>query len=415
MKKKLIPFYVLLIGLITWGIINPIGIRAAAANNKWSLDFVAHYYDENSTWQDLLNPPLSHPHAKLLLAREAMESGDDNLALEYITPIVGPDNPMATNSYAEIKYRQGNYTEAINAWKLADNSGALNQISFELRDKGLLDAALFASQAGYSLDRETTTAILANIYILRNEFSAAIELLDQSMQEFPDSINYRRWLGMKSSIRLTEANTYAKQGMISEAILAFQESVSVDPNNWGAWKNFGWFYYNSLNDISTAIKCFQGEVNANPEIGEGQFDLARMYAYQEDIESAIYWFEEAIEIKPDNKGFQLTYANYLRNSQKLSKAIEIYDQLLIAFPTYVDAFYEASIAYSQNQELEKAIHSIEKALQLMNPPQLKYYIQAGSLYESVGNNEKALKAYENALTLDPGNPEALQAKARLSD
>ena len=47
--------------------------------------------------------------------------------------------------------------------------------------------------------------------------------------------------------------------------------------------------------------------------------------------------------------------------------------------------------------------------------QLKYYIQAGSLYESVGNNEKALKAYENALTLDPGNPEALQAKARLSD
>jgi len=415
MKKLLISFYVLLIGLVAWGIINPNGIRAAAANNKWSLDFVKHFYDENSTWQGLLNPPSSHPHAKLLLAREAIDSGDDNLALEYITPLVGPNNPMVTNAYAEIVYRQGNYTEAINAWKLAGNNGALNHITLELQTKKNLDAALLASQSAYSIDRETTTTILASIYMDRNELSPAIELLDQAMDEFPNSAYMQKWLEMKSGIILTQANSYASQGLITEALLAYKESIKIGPNNWGAWKSFGWFYYNSLNDIQSAITCFEGEVNANPEIGEGQFDLARMYAIQNETESAIFWFEKAIEIKPDNKSYLLTYADYLINSQQLSKVIEIYDQLLLTFPDYTDGFFLAAKAYAQNQQLDKAIRTVEVALELMNPPQLKYYLMAGTLYESNGNKIEALKAYENALTLDPGNPEALQAKARLSD
>ena len=73
-------FYLVILGLSIWGMINPEGIRAAAANNKWSLDFVDRFYDENSTWQALPKPPSSHPHAKLLLAREAIDSGDDDLA-----------------------------------------------------------------------------------------------------------------------------------------------------------------------------------------------------------------------------------------------------------------------------------------------------------------------------------------------
>lgn len=415
MKKILIPLYILLSGLVLWGFFNPNGVRAAVANNKWSLDFVEQYYDENSTWQDLLKPPSSHPHAKLLLAREAIDSGDDNLALEYITPLVGPDNPMITNTYAEITYRQGNYTEAINAWNTAGNSGALNHITFELRDNGFLDAALLASQSAYSIDREATTAILASIYALRNELSPAIDLLNQSMQEFPYSTNYQRWLEMKSGIKLTEADSYAAQGLIKEAKLAYQESVNVNPNNWGAWKNFGRFNYNTLNDTQSAIKCFQEQIKAYAENGEGQINLARIYANEKDMESAMYWFEQAIQVKPDNKSFHLLYANYLRDSHEFPKAVIIYDRLLLNFPDDADAFYEAAIAYSQNQQPDKAIQAIEKALQLMDPPQLKYYMLAGSLYESIGNYTEALKAYENALTIDPNHSEALEAKSRLTD
>ncbi len=408
-------FYIVILGVLIWGFITPSGIRGAWANNVWSLAFVEHFYNENSTMQSLPNRTSSHPHAKLLLAREAINSGDDSVALKYITPLIGPDNPMVTNAYAEIAYRQWNYTEAINTWEMAGNLTALHLLTIELREKKLLDAALLAAQSRYSLDRETSTSMLATIYIDRNELSSATELLEISMNEFPHSNSYQTWTRMKSEILLTQANSYSTQGLISEAELAYHASVTVNPNNWVAWKKFGWFNYYTLKDVQSAIACFQGEINANPESGEGHFDLAQLYASERNIESAIYWYEQAFELKPDRKDYLLTYANFLRNSQELSKAVAIYDQLVLAFPDYTDAFYEAALAYAQNQQPDKAIQSIEKALQLMNPPQLKYYLLAGSLYESNGNNNEALKAFENALTIDPNNPEALQAKARLSN
>lgn len=415
MKKILIPFYILIAGLVIWGFITPSGIRGAWANNVWSLAFVENFYDENSTIRALQNPPSSHPHAILLLAREAISNGDDILALEYITPLIGPDNPMVTNAYAEIEYRRENYTEAINAWKMAENLTALHLIIIELREKKLLDSALLAGQSRYSLDRETSTSMLATIYTDRNEFSSATELLESSRNEFPHSSSYQTWTRMLSEIQLAQANSYSSQGLISEAELAYKASTEIYPSNWVAWKRFGWFNYYTLKDIQSAISCFQGEINANPESGEGQFDLANLYAIEKDINSAIYWYEQAISIKPDRQDYLLTYANFLRNSQELSKAVEVYDQLLLTFPDYTDAFYEAAIAYAQYQQPDKAIQSIERAIQLMNPPQLKYYLLAGSLYESIGNDIEALNAYENALIIDPNSPAALQAKARLSD
>lgn len=415
MKKILIAFYILIAGLVTWGFITPSGIRGAWANNVWSLAFVENFYNESSTIRALPNPPSSHPHAKLLLAREAINSGDDNLALEYITPLVGPDNPMVTNAYAEIEYRRENYTEAINAWKMAGNLMQLHLATYDLREKGILDMALFASSSRYFLDRETSTVSLASIYSDLKQFESAIELLDQSMHDYPNSTSYQTWVRMKSEMLLTEAYLYANQGLNLEAELAYQASVKVNPNNSLAWRRFGWFYYYSHQDIQSAIACFQGEINAKPDSGEGQFDLAQLFAFTNDIESAIYWYEQAIILRPDRGDFQLFYANFLRNSQHLSKAIEIYSRLLISYPDKADAHFEIAKAFALNDQPDKAIQSIEKALQLMNPPQLNYYLLAGSLYENNGNIDDALKAYQNALTLDPNSPEALQAKARLSD
>ena len=329
-------FYIVILGVLIWGFITPSGIRGAWANNVWSLAFVEHFYNENSTMQSLPNRTSSHPHAKLLLAREAINSGDDSVALKYITPLIGPDNPMVTNAYAEIAYRQGNYTEAINTWEMAGNLTALHLLSIELREKKLLDAALLAAQSRYSLDRETSTSMLATIYIDRNEFSSATELLEISMNEFPHSNSYQTWTRMKSEILLTQANSYSTQGLISEAELAYHASVTVNPNNWFAWKKFGWFYYNTRMDIQSAIRCFEGEMNANPESGEGHFDLAQLYAIERNNSSAIYWYEKAIALKPDRQDYLLTYANFLRNSQELSKAVAIYDQLLLTFPDYTD-------------------------------------------------------------------------------
>lgn len=404
-----------ILGLLLWGIINPNGFRAAIANNRWSLEFADYFYAARSDSLLSQNPPSSHPHAKLLLAREAIDSGNDQLALAYITPLIGPDNPLITNSYAEIMYRQENYIEAIRAWEMAGNLTALHNTTYELREKKLLDAALLAAQSRYNLERETSTSSLATILSDQKNFNSAIELLDQSMTEFPDSKYFKTWVNTKSGIQFVQAIDYASNGMLSEAEQAYRASVTTNPNNWGAWKRFGWFYYYSYNDFQSAIDCFRGEITANPENGEGQFDLAQLYAIEKQVESAGYWYEQAIALRPDRRDFQLHYANFLRGTQDLVKAVEIYDRLLLNFPDYADAYYEAAKAYAQFEQPAKAIQSIERAIQLSESPALRFYLLAGALYEGNGLKEKALEVYRDALMLDPNSPDALNAIKRLSD
>lgn len=415
MKSIRIISYLTILGLVLWGIINPNGIRAAAANNKWSLAFVEHFYTENSTMPKIINPPSSHPHAKLLLAREAIKSGNDSLALEYVTPFIGPDNPMMTNAYAEIAYRQENYTEAIRAWKMAGNINALHKAMYELLDKELVEAALYANQSRYNLDKESAAASLAGLYVSQNDFPSALEVLDQSMYEFPDSSKYQTWLRMKSEIKLTQADFFLSKSSFIEAESAYQSSVTINPNNWLAWRKFGWFHYKINRDVESAKMCFQEEIKAKPESGEGQFDLANLYAAGENFELANYWFMRAIEIKPDSIYWLTTYANFLAEYQELSKAIEIYEYVLQTNPDYADGFYSAAKVYAQDNQPEKAISAIERALQLMNPPSLRYYLLAGTLYEKNGYKEEALNAYANALLIDSKNQEALLAKKRLTE
>jgi Tfp pilus assembly protein PilF len=154
---------------------------------------------------------------------------------------------------------------------------------------------------------------------------------------------------------------------------------------------------------------------ANPENGEGQMDLAILYALEKQAEPAGYWYRQALSLRPDRGDFQLHYAKFLRDSKKIDEAVEIFDRLLQDFPDYIDAHYEAALTYAQLNQPAKAIQSIERVLQLMNPPVLRYYLLAGSLYEANGMKEKAAEAFKNALLLDPQNPEALNGIKRLSE
>lgn len=401
--------------ILLWGIITPNGFRAAVEVNKWSQAFIAHFYQPISSDQALPLPPASHPHAKLLLAREAIANGDDDLALAYITPLIGPDNPLVTNAYAEITYRHEDFARAISAWEMAGNLTALHNATYELREKKLLDDALKAAISRYHLEPETSTSALATIYTDLKEYDQAVALLDQSMGEFPESKFFVTWLNTKSGVQFLQANDYAANNQLSEAELFYRASVNTNPNNWIAWKKFGWFYYYNFKDSESAANCFKGEMAAYPENGEGQIDLATLYALEKQAQPAGYWYRQAISLRPDRGDFQLHYAKFLRDSKELDEAAEIFDRLSQDFPDYIDAHYEAALTYAQLNQPAKAIQSIERVLQLMNPPVLRYYLLAGSLYEANGMKEKAVEAFKNALLLDPQSPEALNGIKRLSE
>jgi len=98
----------------------------------------------------------------------------------------------------------------------------------------------------------------------------------------------------------------------------------------------------------------------------------------------------------------------------LNLALAVYQEVLARFPDYAYSYYEMAYAYQLNKQPVQAITAIEQALALMTPPNAGYYVRAGSIYEWVGDKNRALNAYRQALLIDPRNAAALEGVERLN-
>jgi len=119
MKKILIPFYILTVGLVIWGFINPDGIRGAWANNVWSLNFTQQYFSTIKTSTPHLSPPPNHAHSELFQAKLALKQENYTLALNYITPLLTNSDPVVQSLYANLLYRTNDYPSAFLVWQHA--------------------------------------------------------------------------------------------------------------------------------------------------------------------------------------------------------------------------------------------------------------------------------------------------------
>ena len=68
-----------------------------------------------------------------------------------------------------------------------------------------------------------------------------------------------------------------------------------------------------------------------------------------------------------------------------------------------------------DEQLLKALESVEKALDLMAPPNEWYFFQAGKIHELLVENDLALDAYQHAVLINPDNESAQKGVNRLSN
>jgi tetratricopeptide (TPR) repeat protein len=97
------------------------------------------------------------------------------------------------------------------------------------------------------------------------------------------------------------------------------------------------------------------------------------------------------------------------------RALQVSLQAIERFPAYAPAYYQAAILYRTLENRALATNAIAQALHTMNPPNAAYYVTAGEIYEWDGDTAKAIAAFEQAIALSPGHPEALAGLDRLRD
>ncbi|MBW6474617.1 MAG: tetratricopeptide repeat protein [Anaerolineaceae bacterium] len=262
MKFRLF-FLSLLAITVIFGMVIPNGIRAAAANNAWSLTFIREAAQmESTTPQDFTTPPPSHRHAGMLLAHQALKLDDTDLAWSYLAPLLSEPDLLIRETQANINYLQGEFENAIYIWKALGHYSTLYTAASRLSDEDHLDAKILAYRSAYDIRGEPYARLVtynslqkANLLIDEGQYDQAIAILSPLIDEFPhhgwlyDGLARAYWLDHQPDLAVKvmeggwDANSdnprfhiiaayyYEELGLTEKALEAYKTALAINPEH----------------------------------------------------------------------------------------------------------------------------------------------------------------------------------------
>ncbi|MGB9591347.1 MAG: tetratricopeptide repeat protein [Candidatus Kryptoniota bacterium] len=292
-------------------------------------------------------------------------------------------------------------------YRLLGNS--LTNIALQSGKTDRLEDAYQSYFTAWKLDPITGTLPLVNFLVNnKKDLPTAENILQQAIASSPDENTWLSWNNRLGDIFRSEKRW-------DEAISIYERIVERDPKFWAAYIGLGWAKYERGDGLAEALSEFQKAILIPESKGAGQFAIAQVLTREKQYPQADEWYKKALEINPEASWWWAARGNALRTSGELAKAIEIYLMGIQKFPNFSPLYYEIAWAYKLNQQQAEAAFYIEKAIALMEAPNLGYYLRAGLIYEEIGDKEKAMQFYKLALQMDPANEGALKGLERVKD
>jgi len=342
--------------------------------NFWSLSFLNKTYDLLQDNQTINQPPTNHPRSSLWFARNAVMVGDPDKAIQLVETLALQGNVDALVITGEALYAKEDYEGSIRTWMMAGYARAIKDLAGTKEQDGDLEIASEGYYAFYSLNPEAGMLPLINFLFRTKQNPMLIEeLLRKSIKDYPDSIYLGLWLQ-----NLGEA--LSQQGRWDEALEVYHGSIKQDPN-----------------------------------IAESYIGIAQVLSNEHRYAEADIWFQQAIILKQDKLWWYLLRASAARESGNIALAIDIYEESIHRFPNFAKAYHEVAWVYRLEDQPDKAIAAIERAIELKSPPSQWYYVRAGNIYEWVGDVRTAASSYLKAIDINPKNEAALQGLKRIGD
>ena len=349
-------------------------------------------------------------------ANTARDSGSLSYALDLYQQAIS-QFPAEASLYYEMSwaYKQaGSMVRAEESIEEALRLMSPANFGYEVRagqiyeNAGRPDKALYAYQEAMSINPGSGMPTLLSFY--RNSLKnpdGAISALKQAIGMYPEATQHISWM-------LQLAGMYRDAKMWSEARMIYNAILDGDPQNVDAFLGLGWVDYFAGDGVAVAQSDFQKGIEANPERGDGYYAIAEMLVREKHYSEADTWFAQAIAQNPDTPGWWIERGNAARSAGNFAGAITVYTQAIQRFPNFASAYYELAWAYRMNNDADKSIWAIEKALAAISTPSEWYFVRAGQIYDWAGKKDLAANAYRQALALNPKNTSAQQGLAGLT-
>ncbi len=257
-----------------------------------------------------------------------------------------------------------------------------------------------------SIDRKNIDAhlVLADIYYALGDDDNILLTLNKACEYAP--------LDPRPIVKLSELSFL--QGNANLANAYIDKALELDRFNPRAYFMRAMIAL-SVNDTAVAMKNFMTARIQDESFVEPKIQIAHIYAAQNDTVAAKAFFEEAISEVPDDLSLKYEYALYLQDNGYPEQAILYYDTLLNAIPNHPDCIYNKgyiNLVYLGDNE--EALRCFNEVLEI-NPKSVNALFNKGRTYEQMGDYINAKSIYLQILKSYPDYQLAIDAINRINE
>ncbi len=207
--------------------------------------------------------------------------------------------------------------------------------------------------------------------------------------------------------------THNQIGYWQSSVDLWSHTIAVTPANFVAQDNLGGALILEGKEEG-AYAHFQAAASINPHDPMSHSNLGTYFQTHGRLQDAVAEYKTALNLTSDAGLLAETYANLGSAERALGQKDEAhkdFEQSLLFNPNQFNAWLGEGLLARDEGKIDEAIVDLSRSLELR--PTAQGYFELGQTLEQTGRKLDALNAYEQALKLAPGDPDAQKAADRL--
>lgn len=244
---------------------------------------------------------------------------------------------------------------------------------------------------------------LSDAYLGLGKLQTSLQSLDKATVLDPNNI--------KALIKLAEINIIFRD--YKKALGYIDEVIKLDELEPMSYFLRGVVLLEN-NDTLLAIRNFQKSIDVDQEFFDAHLQLGLIFAEKKN-KMAIDYFNNALNIRPDNLDVSYYLAIYHQETGGYDEAIKIYEGLLLKDTEFYFALYNIGyINLVYLKDYPKAVEYFTKVIDL-KPDYTDAWYNRGFAWELQKNPENSRNDYKKALELTPNYEKAIDGLNRIDD
>jgi tetratricopeptide (TPR) repeat protein len=165
-------------------------------------------------------------------------------------------------------------------------------------------------------------------------------------------------------------------------------------------------------DLGRADELCSQSLAADPNDAPATLLRGLIAARRSDFDAAIGWLKKALVLSPNDYVAYLWLPIALRDAGRHLESIQVGEQARALWPTDPEILANLALGYYSLNDFKHCEERLLEALRFQ-PRNLALSLKLGSLYERLGREEEAAKAYSAAINVAPGSEDGYVKLVRL--